>query len=158
MKKSVLIYLCVFFAGLMLYSCGPDDIKIQTEVKNILTIEAPTTSSTVHNGVATLQGTVETEEMKASLQEKVAAIDGVKSVVNEIQVVPPPKVPTADETLATAVTVALRDAKFGNVKVEVMNEEITLKGDLKKADQKKVMDIVKGFKSKKINDEIKIVK
>jgi len=158
MKKSVLMSLCAVLVGLMLYSCGPDDIKIQGDVKSILMVEAPTTSSTVHNGVATLQGTVETDEVKASLEEKVKAVEGVKAVVNEIQVVPPPPVPTADETLATAITVALKEAKFENVSVQVADEVVTLKGDVKKADQKKVLDVVKGFKSKKVVDEMKIVK
>lgn len=158
MKKSVFMSLCAVLAGLMLYSCGPDDIKIQGDVKNILMMEAPTTTGIVRNGVATLQGTVETDEMKSSLEDKVKAVDGVKSVVNEIQVVPPPPVPTPDETLNTAVTVALREAKFENITVEVKDEVVTLKGDVKKADQKKVLEIVKGFKSKKVVDEMKIVK
>lgn len=155
MKKSLLICVCVLLSGFMFYSCSPDDAIIQGELKSKMIISYPKVTCSVRNAIVSLNGTVESEEAKAGAEELAKGVKDVKSVVNEITVVVPPPIITPDESLKTAVRVALDAAGFKDVGIDVKDQEVTLSGTVKKADQKKVLDVVNGLKTKKVINQMK---
>ncbi|MFT3993819.1 MAG: BON domain-containing protein [Dysgonomonas sp.] len=155
MKKSIFICVCMLLSSFLFYSCTPDDAVIQGEIKSKMVLSYPSVTCSVRNAIVSLGGTVDSEEAKANAEEIARGAKDVKSVVNEINVVVPPPVVSPDEVLRTAVTVALDAAGLKNVGVDVKNEEVTLSGNVPKADQKKVLDVVKGIKTKKVINEMK---
>lgn len=155
MKKLIFVCACILMTGLMFNSCGPDDATLQGKAKAAMVINYSGVNPNVRNAVATLSGIVESEEDKAGAEKLIAEIDGIKSVVNEITVQAPPAVPTPDESLKAAVSVALADAGFKDVGIEVKDEEVTLTGTVKKADQTKILDIMKGIKTNKVINQMK---
>jgi osmotically-inducible protein OsmY len=70
-----------------------DDAKIALEVKTKLAADKlanlTKTNVTVRNGVVTLDGTVDTEERKTHATAIAQRIDGVKEVVNNLEVASP---------------------------------------------------------------------
>lgn len=76
--------------------------------------DASDISITVNDHIATLSGTVENEATKQRVESAVLAIEGVKSVVNNIKVIPPP--PVVEEPVVEKVTdqliVATRKGKL----------------------------------------------
>lgn len=155
MKRNLLFCVCILLTGLFMYSCGPDDMAIQGQVKQTLLLNYPQTSNTVTNGIVTLRGTVASEEAKTDAEKLAKDVEGVKSVVNNIEVVVPVAKPSADEVLNLAITKAIETTGVKDVTVVVKDEEVTLSGSVNKADQKKVLDVVKGVKTKKVTNNMK---
>jgi osmotically-inducible protein OsmY len=154
MKKSLIICLCVLMSGLLMQSCGPDDVKIATDVKNVLLLNHPQASSSVRNGIVTLTGVVDSEEKKADAETLVKEIDGVKSVVNDIEVKASVGDINRDLTLKATINNALYGAKITTIEVEVASQVVTLKGEAKKGDQKRIMDMVKQTGTTEIVDNV----
>lgn len=143
MKKSLFICLCVLMSALCMQSCGPDDVKISMDVKNVLLLNHPQASSSVRNGIVTLTGVVDSEEKKADAEALVKEVDGVKSVVNDIEVRASVSDINRDLTLKATINNALYGAKITTIEVEVESQKVTLTGEAKKGDQKRIMDMVK---------------
>lgn len=119
MKKvkflSMLILLFLLSAGLS--SCdNVKDSDLQDEAVQLIATNPKTSNVnvTVIDKVATLSGTVEDDASKNSAQSSVLGVEGIKSVVNNIQVVPPPpkiEAPVVEE-VSNQVKVATRKGKL----------------------------------------------
>ena len=156
MKKLVLISMCALLAGVTLNSCKPSDQKLQTAVETALKAipDAPADlSSAVKDGVATLTGTVETDEAKAAIETAVKAVKGLKNVTNSIQVVPPVVI-NPDDTLMSAITTALTAAGFNKVVTAVQDGVVTLTGEAKKADLQKIIQIANEASPKQVINQL----
>jgi Predicted periplasmic or secreted lipoprotein len=157
MKKSVLVYAFVLATSIMLYSCGKSDEKIKQSVETALTTtNSGSVSTEVKDGVVTLKGTVNTPEEKVALEQAVKALKDVKSVNNEIQINMPAPAVSADQTLTNAINSGLTAAGFSGINVAINNGEVTLTGEVKKADLPKVMQIANDAKPTKVNNQLTI--
>ena len=137
------------FSAFLLYSCEPTDIQLQGKVKSELLVSHPQVNSNVRGGIVTLSGIVDSEDGKTEAENMTKAIDGVKSVVNEITVVLPPP-PDGDELLKRTIERLYKDERIDNVTVTVKDSMITLTGTIKKADQKRIVEIAKSAGPKKV--------
>jgi len=152
MKTKLFLCAAVLFAGIALSSCKPSDEQLQKAVTTGLSAVSSAVSSEVKKGEVTLSGVVNSEDLKAAAEQAAKAVKGVTSVVNNIQVQLPAPVITPDQAFQTVLSTAVAAAgdAFKNVAVAVKDSVVTLTGDLKKADLKKVMQIVNDLKPKKV--------
>lgn len=143
-------------------SCSPkdSDIKKAVDEKISSTPEMTGAVADVKDGVVTLTGEVKDEACKEMCGKEIAAVKGVKSVVNNTTVAPPPPPPaapveiSADDPLAKAVTDATKD--YPTVKAEVKDGVITLTGDIKKDQLKKLMPLLQSLKPKKVDNKLTV--
>ena len=152
MKAKLLLCAVVLFAGIAFSSCKPSDAQLQKQVTTGLTAVSSAISSEVKKGEVTLSGVVESQELKDAAEAAAKAVKGISSVVNNIQVQLPAPVITPDQALQTAAAAAVTAAgdAFKNVVVAVQDSVVTLTGDIKRADLKKVMQVVSGLQPKKV--------
>lgn len=155
MKKHFLAYFIMALIGFGLYSCAPSDEKVQREAQSALTAVQPELKVLVKNGIATVVGTVVSEEAKAEAEEVVKNVPSVKSVVSEI-VVEQPVVVNPDEELQKIIAASLDVAGFKDIVVAVKDSAVTLTGEVKRADKQKVLQIVNNIKPKKVDDQLKV--
>lgn len=109
------------------------DADVQTAVQTALAAnpDLADVSVAVLDQVATLTGTVQDDETKALAETTVAAVKNVKSVVNNLEVVPPaPDFTEIDAALNAALVDALKD--HATVVAEVKEGVVTLTGEIKK--------------------------
>jgi len=144
----------MLLSGLFLQSCGVDDVKIATDVKEVLLLNYPQTSSSVRNGIVTLTGVVDTEDKKADAEKLVKEVNGVKNVVNDIEVRASVSEINRDLTMKATINNALFEAKITTVEVDVKDQVATLKGEIKKGDQKRILDMVKKAGATEIVDNM----
>ncbi|MCD7973701.1 MAG: BON domain-containing protein [Candidatus Azobacteroides sp.] len=158
MKKNLLFCVWVLLTGAFFTACTPSDESLQQQASNALST-LPEVSVKVSNGTATLSGTVETEELKANAEDLVEAINGIKSIENNIGI-KVPEVLTPDEELAKKITDALsaEKKKFKDVKVEVTDLEVTLTGIVNRSDMDRLMEIVNEYQPKKVDNLLNIRK
>jgi hypothetical protein len=98
MKRKSPLYLYVLFALLLSLELGcakkPDDAKITSDVQAKFSQESGLSSKQLSvqaaSGVVTLSGTVDNEAQRNAASQQAAAIPGVKTVVNNLQVGPAP--------------------------------------------------------------------
>jgi osmotically-inducible protein OsmY len=161
MKAKLLMCAIALFAVVAFNSCKPSDEQLQKQVVAGITAVAPTLSSDVKNGVVTLTGVVNSPDLKDAAEKAASAVKGVSNVVNNIDVqVPPPPQPvvTPDSALQQAISSAVTaggDA-LGKVVVAVQDSVVTLTGEVKRADLRKVMQIVNEAKPKKVTNSLTI--
>lgn len=158
MKKILSVIAIALLSGALLFSCKPNDEKLQKEVETALTTVQSGITSTVKNGVVTLTGTVESEAAKAALEQAAKAVKNIKSVTNDItvQAPAPAVVVNPDETLTTTIVSALSAGGFKDVVAVVTSGEVTLTGNVKKADLQKVMQIVNEAKPARVINQLTI--
>jgi len=168
MRKSMFRFAFVFaaVAVVLLSACksGPKDAdleKVVTEKISAASADVSDASATVKDGVVTLSGMFKDDASKTAFETAVKAIPGVKSVVNNSKVAPPPApvvaapvVINGDEVLQKGVTDAIKD--FAGVKAEVKDSIITLTGDIKRASLQKLMMGLHTLKAKKIDNKLTI--
>ena len=160
MKTKLLLCAVVLFAGIAFSSCKPSDEQLQKAVTTGISAVSSAVSSEVKKGEVTLSGVVNSEDLKAAAEKAAAAVKGVRSVVNNIQVQLPAPVITPDQALQTAVSTAVTaggDA-FKKVVVAVQDSVVTLTGEIKKVDLKKLMQIANDIKPKKVVNSLTIAK
>ncbi|HKF00729.1 MAG TPA: BON domain-containing protein [Candidatus Sulfotelmatobacter sp.] len=98
MKRKSPLYLYVLFALLLSLELGcakkPDDAKITSDVQAKFGQDSGLSSKQLSvqaaNGVVTLNGTVDNDAQRNAASQQAAAIPGVKTVVNNLQVGPAP--------------------------------------------------------------------
>jgi len=164
MKKHINYYwkpfLIIAFPFVMLMSCGVRDSTIQESVdaalKNNSDLAAVT--ATVKDGVVTLTGESKTESSKSAIESELAKIKGVKQVVNNMSVTPPPA-PAAvtispDEELLKKVMDATKD--YPDVKAEVKDGVVTLTGQIKRSGLQPLMKTLHTLQPKKIENKLTI--
>jgi hyperosmotically inducible periplasmic protein len=127
------------------------DIKASIETALKADPMAAGTMVDVKDGVATISGECKDEMCKAACEKTVAAVKGVKSVVNNCTVMPAPPPPTisADDPLTTAVNDALK--AFPGVSATVKDGIVSLTGQIAKADRQKLMMALQALKPKKVD-------
>lgn len=154
MKKTVLVLLL----GVMLFSCKPSDEKLQTAVQTALTAAGSNVTSSVKDGVVTLSGTVDSEAAKIAAEMVAKEVKDIKSVSNNIEVKAPqaPVVINNDEVLNATITSAIGAAGFTGITVTVKDGEVTLNGDVKKANLAKIMQIANEAKPAKVINNLKV--
>jgi len=144
----------VAMISLAVAACGPKDADIKASVDTAVAA-TPGVTVEVANGVATISGQFADDAAKTATEARVAAVKGVKSVVNNGTVAPPPPPPmTADETLKMGVDAAVKD--YPTLTAHIMDGVIMLSGEVKKADLPKVMQALSALSPKKIENKAKV--
>jgi len=160
MKTKLFLCAMVLFAGITFNSCKPSDEQLQKQVTAGITAVSSAISSEVKKGEVTLTGVVNSPELKDAAEKAATAVKGVSKVVNNIEVQLPKPEPVINpdtvlqQTIAAAVT-AGGDA-FSKVVVAVKDSEVTLTGDIKRANLQKLMKIVNEAKPKKVTNSLTI--
>ena len=161
--NSLLRLLTVTIAtSVLLSSCGPKDADIQTAVTEKIntTPELNGISATVKDGVVTLTGEAKDDAAKALAETTIKPVKGVKSVVNNASVAPPPAPVVApveiaaDDPLTKAVTDATKN--YAGVTAAVKDGIVTLTGEIKKTDLPKLMQAIMASKPKKVDNQLVI--
>ncbi len=128
------------------------DADIKTAIETVLKTNATTGEKfvTVTDGVATITGECKDQACIENCQKLVAAVKGVKSVVNNTIISPAytPPVITADDPLTSAVTDALKS--FPGVTATVKDGIVSLTGKISKLDRQKLMMALQALKPKKV--------
>lgn len=115
--KFLSVLTLMFFLGAILTSCtNVKDSDLEETATQIISSNpnATNVSVSVLDNVATLNGTVENDATKSRVQSSIMAIEGIKSVINGIKVVPPPPVyvePVVEE-VSNQLIVATRKGKL----------------------------------------------
>lgn len=156
MKQLILIFTFLLTTGIVFNSCGPNDQKLQSNVTSALTSVKDNIYPTVKKGVVTLSGVVESDAAKAEAERIAKSVEGVKSVVNDIEVRIPEPIVNPDNTLQTTIKKSMVDNGFPGVIVEVRNGEVFLTGEIKRADLTKVMQIANETNPLKVNNNLTI--
>jgi hyperosmotically inducible periplasmic protein len=154
--KRVLLGL-VLVTAVTITGCGPKDVDI--EKNSTAAISAyPGVSVSVKDGVATLTGEVSNESTKASIENSVKSVKGVKSVSNNLTVMPPatsaPVEINPDATLQQSVSTIISSMNLTKVQATVKDGVVTLNGEIKKADLPTLMQKLNEIKPKKIENKL----
>ncbi|MDQ2718638.1 MAG: BON domain-containing protein [Bacteroidota bacterium] len=160
--KITKVLLAVFFSASTFYfGCKPKDSDVQANVteKFAATPECTGASATVTDGVATLTGEVKDDMCKNTAEKTAKDVKGVKSVVDNLTVTPAVAAPAApitapDDTLTQGVKDATKD--FPTVTAAVNSGEITLTGNIKRADLQRLMQSLNSLHPTKINNQLTI--
>lgn len=154
MKKFLtpILFVAVAAITISFTSCKskPKDVDIKAAIEKALAADpmAIGTAVSVEKGVATITGVCKDDMCKASCEKIVAAIKGVKSVVNNCTVMPPVEVVVnaTDEILTKGLADALKDNP--TVKSAIADGKIVLSGEIAKAKWLKLKPILDKLKSK----------
>lgn len=147
--------------GVFFFACKPSDSKIQKAVNEKLST-IPGITAEVKGGVVTLSGEVTDDAAKAAAEEALKGVAGVKTVTNNIMVKAPEQAPAApvtinpDDVLKKTLDSAYAAAGFSTVTVAVANGEVTLNGEAKKSDLRKIIQTAQESKPKKVNNNLKL--
>lgn len=137
-------------------ACGPKDADIKTAATQALS-GVPGATVDVANGVATISGQVADSAARTSAEAAVKGVKGVKSVVNNATVTPPPPVViSADDSLKTNVAAALKD--FPTLTADVKDGVVTLTGEVQRSALPKVMQALSALHPKKIDNKATVKK
>ena len=151
MKLTKVLMAVIVLTSLAFVSCKPKDEDIKAKIEAALKAD-PMMSSTmvdVKDGVATISGECKDDACKGMCEKTVADIKGVKSVVNNCTVAPPPPASMTtvlDEATQQKVKDGLKDIK--GVMVSFEGEKAVLSGDVTKADRMKIMQMLASAKVK----------
>lgn len=150
MTRSLLL---IAITGLFLLACksGVKDADIQTQIQNMPALAHLTAS--VKDGVVTLTGECPDQADKEHCENAVKQIPGVKSVINNATVAPPPAPApveiAADDPLSKGITDALKD--HPTVKATVTDGVISVTGEATAANWRKIKETLDGLKPKRVD-------
>lgn len=159
-RRIVIAVACLLLAALVV-SCnkGPDDATITSGVKAKIAADSPALAKAVNvttaEGVVTLTGAVDSDAIKAKVEQDAKSVTGVKSVVNNLTVKPPITF-SADSSIKNTVVANLAAKKITGVTVDVVNGEVTLKGTIARAQLQDAMKAANDAKPKKVNNQMTI--
>lgn len=132
----------IFALGVSATSCKKvNDADVQNAAQELMAAnpDLAGVTVTVVKQVATLTGTVADDSMKAYAESTVAGVENVKSVVNQLEVVPPaPDYTALDAAINAAMADVLKDYKA--VSATVQDGKITLTGDINEKDIPALME------------------
>jgi len=157
MKKSIAMAAMAVAISFGSVSCKKkvSDADLQTQATTVVTAN-PGASVEIKDGVAHLSGTFETQEAKDAMIQQLKAINGIKDV-HDMATVAPTKATAPPIEMQSAVDPAVqqkvKDAvkDIPGVKVEVINGELTLTGNVSSSDARKVKESVDALKVGKVN-------
>jgi hyperosmotically inducible protein len=143
--------------GLALAACGRKDADIKADAEKALSGMQGVTVD-VANGAAVISGQFADSAAKITGEAAVKAVKGVKSVVDNATVVPPPApvVISPDDSLKTNVTAALKD--FPTLTADVKDGVVTLTGEVQRNALPKVMQALSALHPKKIENKATVKK
>jgi osmotically-inducible protein OsmY len=158
MKLIKILFSFLLLGSLFMVGCKPKDADIKASIEEKMKADPMMAGMSVDvtDGVATISGTCADEACKTKCEETAKSVKGVKSVVNNC-VVPPPPAPVtvnADDELNKGVMDATKD--HPTVKATVNDGVITLTGDIKKDQLQKLMMSLNSLKPKKIENKLTI--
>ncbi|HCN52163.1 MAG TPA: BON domain-containing protein [Chryseobacterium sp.] len=158
MKKTIAMAALAVAVSFGAVSCKKkvSDADLQTQATTVVTSN-PNASVEVKEGVAHLSGTFADPQSKDAMIAKLKAISGIKDVMDMSTVAPPP--PPAVETTSAvdpAVQKKVQDAvkDFPSVKVEVVNGQLTLTGNVSSQQARKIKESVDALKIGKYNNNL----
>ncbi|WP_144281211.1 BON domain-containing protein [Chryseobacterium echinoideorum] len=157
MKKTIAISALALAVSFGSISCKKkvSDAELQTQATTVVTAN-PGASVEVKEGVAHLSGTFASQEEKDATIKSLKEIKGVKDVhdMATVEAAPMP-VETAsavDPMVQQKVQDAVKD--FPSVKVEVINGELTLTGNVSSVQARKIKESVDALKIGKYNNNL----
>lgn len=160
-RKKIVISLSCLSLAVFALACskGPDDATITSNVKGKIAAESPALANavtvTTTEGVVTLAGAVDSDAIKAKVEQAARSAEGVKSVHNNLTV-KPPIVFSEDTTIKNAAMANMTKYNVTGVTVEVANGEVTLKGTIPRAKLQDAMKAANEAKPKKVNNQMTI--
>jgi hyperosmotically inducible periplasmic protein len=106
MKLFKILMAVAIVATVSFTSCKPKDADIKANIEEVIKKDAMMSSTTVEvkDGVATITGECKDAECKAMCEKNIAAVKGVKSVVNNCSVKPVVAPPASLTTTLDAAT------------------------------------------------------
>ncbi|MEG0928179.1 MULTISPECIES: BON domain-containing protein [Chryseobacterium] len=155
MKKTIAMAALAVAVSFGAVSCKKkiSDADLQTQATTVVTSN-PNASVEVKEGVAHLSGTFVDQQSKDAMIAQLKAINGVKDVMDMSKVEAAPVVAPVETTSAVdpAIQKKVQDAvkDFPTVKVEVVNNELTLTGNVSKEQAKKIKQSVDALKVGKV--------
>lgn len=157
MNKIVNLFVVAFVLFISSCKSGPSDQEIQNQVTGALS-SAPGVSATVNDGVVTLAGTCPDDPCKTNSESSAKNIKGVKSVVNNITVTPPPAPPQVEITPNDSLTTAVNSlvSSYKTVNATVNDGVVTLTGTIKRSQLTTLMQSVNELKPKKVVNQLEI--
>ncbi|NSL89653.1 BON domain-containing protein [Chitinophaga solisilvae] len=159
MNRKSLAFALLMMMGVFIFACKPSDSKLQKAVNEKLSA-IPGITADVKGGVVTLNGEVADEAAKSAAEEAAKAVSGIKSVNNNITVKVPevaaPVVINPDDVLKKTLDSAYAAAGFSTVQVSIANGEVTLNGEAKKSDLRKIIQTAQEARPKKVNNNLKL--
>ena len=152
---SVVALACV----LLLAACGKSDSDLQKAASDKLTADSISgVTVAVKDGTATLTGEVKDITVKTKAEADVKGIEGIKTVNNNLTLIPLAPAPTPmgnDKMMEGTINENLKKANVTGVTVAVSNGEVTLTGEIPKADLAKAMQAANAANPKKVNNQLK---
>ncbi len=151
MKKSFAIATLALAVSLGSISCKKkvSDADLTTKTSTVVAAN-PSASVEVKDGEAHLSGVFNSEAERDDMIAKLKATEGIKSVHDMTTIAAPVAVVSAvDPAIQQKVTDAVKD--FPSVKVSVLNDELTLTGDVSSLQARKIKESVDALKVGKVN-------
>lgn len=153
MKKTIAMAALALAVSFGATSCKKkvSDADLQAKVTTVVSSN-PNASVEVKEGVAHLSGTFASQAEKDAMIAQLKATEGIKDVMDMSTVAAPAPVETAsavDPAIQQKVTDAVKD--FPSVKVEVVNGELTLTGNVSPEQARKIKQSVDALKVGKVN-------
>lgn len=155
LKNAALAFALVAGLSAGLTSCKSQEKK-DAEAKAKIEAAAPGVTVTVKDGVATLSGEMANDADKAAAEAAAQKVEGIKSVVNQTTVTPPPApvVINPDQVLIDAANTVAKN--FAGVTAAVKDGIVTLTGEIKKAELQKLMAAINAIHPKKVENKLVI--
>ncbi|WP_392436763.1 BON domain-containing protein [Cruoricaptor ignavus] len=152
MKKSFVVSALALAMSFGAVSCKKkvDTVALQNQATEMVAGN-PNASVTVdQNGVAHLQGTFSSAEERDAAISQLKGINGIKDVMDMTTVAEPVQTASAvDPAVQQRVQDAVKD--YPGVKVEVVNNELTLTGNATPEQARKIKESVDALKVGKVN-------
>lgn len=151
MKKMISMAALALAVSFSTISCKKKvaDADLATQATTAIASYAGS-SVEVKDGVAHLSGTFASDADKQAAVDAIKKIPGVKDVMDMATVAAPVATTSAvDPAVQQKLTDALKD--FPSVKVEVVNGELTLTGNVSPAQARKIKESVDALKLGKVN-------
>lgn len=159
MKKTIAMSALALAVSFGSISCKKkvSDTDLQTQATTIVTTN-PSATVEIKEGVAHLGGTFATQAEKDATIASLKAIKGVKEV-HDMATVAPIAAPVetisaVDPMVQQKVQDAVKD--FPSVKVEVVNGELTLTGNVSPQQARKIKESVDALKIGKYNNNLAV--
>lgn len=158
LKQSALAVGVVALLATGMTSCKSQEKK-DAEAKAKIETLVPGVSVAVKDGVATLNGEMNSDAERTAALEAAKNVEGIKSVVNNTTVhveapAPAPVVINPDEALIASSMAVIKE--YPGVVSEVKDGVITLTGEIKKADWMKLKPALDALRPKKVENKMTI--
>lgn len=150
MKKTIAMAALALAVSIGSISCKKkvSDADLQTQATTVVTSN-PNASVEVKDGQAHLSGTFADQASKDQMIASLKAIPGIKDVHDMSTVAVVETVSAVDPAVQQSVADAVKD--FPSVKVEVVNGELTLTGNVSPEQARKIKMSVDALKVGKVN-------